>query len=111
MKEIKINIVGLIISKNIRSPVKKVKKQNINLVNLKILKRLYLSAITPPRILKRSTGVKVALATKPNIASESVRVLINHNLPYIRAHIPILEKKAAIQNNLYSFDMNSLING
>ena len=34
--------------------------------------------------------------------SDSVRVRISHSLPYTRDHIPILEKKAAIQNNLYS---------
>ena len=51
---------------------------------------------------ENNIGVKFAVNTNPKKISDSVSVRISHSLPYTRDHIPILEKKAAIQNNLYS---------
>ncbi len=84
----------------------KVAIANKNLVNLKIFNRLYLSDNIPPSNENKITGVRLAVITNPSNISESVKVRINHNLPYTSDHIPILENKAASQKRRYSLNLN-----
>ena len=56
------------------------------------LRRLILSAKTPPHTDKTIVGPKAVIVTNPSRISESVRSFINHNLAWIKVHIPMFEK-------------------
>ena len=92
---------------SISAPVPRVAIANISRVIRIILSLLNLSASTPPQIEKISTGPRFAVATRPRVTSDSVRVRINHIRPQTSDHIPMLENAAAIQNNLYSRYLNA----
>ena len=87
----------------IRIPVINVTKAKSNLVERTICNLLCLSEIIPPKSENSNIGARLAVITNPSIISDSVNVLISHNLPYTNDHIPIFENNAAIQNNLYSW--------
>ena len=73
--------------------------ENIERVHMTICRRFIRSAMTPPHTDRISIGPSDEKLTKPNMKAESVRSLISHKRPAIKAHMPKLEKAPPNQNS------------